>query len=180
MEKDELLRKIAEKELQFFLKLNAKNPECKKEDTFKFMRIARFYPYSFLTLSSYFQDLEKYERERKNPLWEKYRCMEGKISIPQEKMEILRKIVDIETLWILELHKKYPHAIQSKDEDFQRYLMCELSTFSLNTLVFYLSDIEHAMEEGRNLAYESYLYTFTNLGYSSLDEVEEKMREKSR
>ncbi len=53
LNKEDLLRKIAEKEYQFFSEINAENPECKRENTFKIMRISRFYPFSEDTLLSY-------------------------------------------------------------------------------------------------------------------------------
>ncbi len=178
MDKGELLKRIAEKEYAFFSRLRIENRECERERTFKFMRIARFYPYSTETLLSYLRDLENAERENHNPLLEKYACIEGKRDIPKENMELLQKIVDIEAAWIRELHLSYPHAIQDVSAEFQRYLLCELATFSQDTLRSYMEDLERALKRGKNLAYESYLYTFTQLGYSSLEEVEERMKKR--
>jgi len=175
-EKREMLKKIADLEYQFLSKINATNPECKREATFKFMRISRFYPYSEEVLLSYMEDLERARKEGRNPLYEKYACMEGKVNVAEEKREIIEKIVEIEKSWINELHKKYPHVIEDRGKDFQKYLSCELSTFSLRTLKSYLEDVERAAKMGRNLALESYHYTFSQLGYSSLEEVEEKLK----
>ena len=180
MEKEEILRKIADMEYQLFSRINATNPDCKREGTFKFMRIARFYPLSEDTLLSYLRDLEEASRRGKNPLWEKYACMEGRISVgDEEKRGIINKIVEIEKGWVEELHRKYPHVVELK-EDFSKYLGCELATFSISTLKKYLNDLYLALKQRRNLAYESYQYTFSHLGYHSLEEVENKMKDDSQ
>lgn len=174
----EVLKEIAEREYRFFERLQPTNSECKREKTFKFMRISRFYLYSLETLLSYLNDLIEAEKEGRNPLYEKYACMEGRLEISEDKRGLIERIVQIEKSWIEELHGKYPHAIENKPE-FQRYLACELSTFSVQTLERYLEDVERAKEAGKNLALESYLYTFSRLGYSSLEDVEEKFKKRT-
>ncbi|MCD6275621.1 MAG: DUF4125 family protein [Thermoplasmata archaeon] len=181
MEKKEILKKIADLEYTFFSKLKMLNQECDRERTFKFMRIARFYPFSQETLEAYLNDLENARLRGDNPLYKKYRCIEmGSTWLDEDKRKLIEQILQIETNWIKELREKYPHVIRDSVNEFRRYLECELSTFSPITLERYLKDVSLAYQEGRNLGYESYLYTFSQLGYKSLEDVERKMRENDK
>lgn len=122
MSKEKMLERIANLEYEMFERLKMKNEECRKENTFKLMRKARFYPLSEETLSSYIQDLEIALMHSQNLLALKYKCIEfGFMSD-----EIADKIVKIEVEWMKELKRKYPRIVKDEIEDFERYLKCEL------------------------------------------------------
>ncbi len=172
--KEELLREIAEKEYLMFQRLKMENEECRKEKTFKLMRMARFYPLSEDTLKSYLQDLESALSSGENLMALKYKCMGGGII---HAGDMLEEIVKIESEWMQDLKRKYPRAFANKIEDFERYLRCELLTFSVNTLKLYHRDVEEANKRGRNLAEVSYVYLFRKIGYSGIEEVEKSRLE---
>ncbi len=167
MKKEKLLERIANLGYEMFERLKMKNEECRKENTFKLMRKARFYPLSEETLGSYIQDLENALIHSQNLLAVKYKCMElGPVSD-----EMVDKIAKIEVEWMKELRSKYPNIVKDKIEDFERYLRCELLTFSKYTLEKYYQDILSMKKMGINMAEASYLYLFKRIGYESLEEV---------
>ncbi|AGB04753.1 hypothetical protein AciM339_0878 [Aciduliprofundum sp. MAR08-339] len=174
MNKDELLEKIVKLEYQMFEQLKTNNEECKRKNTFFLMRKARFYPLSEKTLNMYLEDLKEAEVRGENPLLMKYRCMEMGIFRAGEMIE---DIVKIESEWMAELMKKYPHVFAKRIEDFERYLRCELLTFSVETLKGYYGDVRNMKRMGVNMAELSYEYLFRKMGYGSIREVNES-REK--
>ncbi len=62
---------------------------------------------------------------------------------------------------------------------FTTYLRGELETYSDRTLELLHRDIRQIAERGENWAVQTYTSLFRELGYTSLDEVEEKLRQKS-
>ena len=167
MDKEKLLERIANLEYKMFERLKMKNEECRKESTFKLMRKARFYPLSEETLRSYIQDLETASMHSQNLLALKYKC----IDLGFMSDEVVDEIVKIEVEWMEELKKKYPNIVKDEVEDFERYLKCELLTFSNYTLEKYYQDILDMKKRGINMAELSYLYLFKHIGYDSLEEV---------
>jgi hypothetical protein len=169
VEKEELLDRIVELEYEMFDKLKTKNEECKRKGTFALMRKSRFYPLSEGTLKSYIHDLEVALLHNQNLLAVKYKCIELGSFV---KDELVEEIVKIEVEWMRELKNRYPHIIENKIEDFERYLRCELLTFSSSTLESYYMDVKGLKEKSLNMAEISYLYLFKRIGYNSLEEVE--------
>ena len=99
----------------------------------------------------------------------------------------LDKIVNIESKWQIELAEKYPHLIVLGQTSgycgepgtescvtFEVYLRCELETYSDSTLESYYQDLSQALSEGRNKEEERYTQVYQNMGYSSLEETEQK------
>jgi len=169
VEKEELLKRIVDLEYQMFEKLKTKNEECKRRSTFEIMRKSRFYPLSEETLGSYIHDLEAAILHSQNLFAVKYRCIElGSFG----EDELVKEIVKIEVQWMKELKNEYPHVIENKIEYFERYLKCELLTFSRYTLESYYKDVMNMKKKGLNMAEISYLYLFKQIGYNSLEEVE--------
>ncbi len=176
--KKKLLKQIIELEYEMFQQVITNNQKCKdRPETFKITREARFYPLSAETLSSYLGDLQQAKKEGRNLLMEKYARMDNLIP-PMNSNPLIEKIVEIEGKWIEKLSVKYPRIFSSKPESFKSYLSCELETFSDRTLELYFKDVSKAKGEGKNLAEESYVYLFQKIGYSSIEELEGKLKEK--
>ncbi len=173
--KEDLLKKIADMEYEFFKNLRMENEECKKEKAFKLMRMARFYPLSEDTLKSYMEDLKRFLEEGENIMALKYKCIEGGLL---QGGEIVEEIVEIESQWMKDLKRRYPRAFANRIEDFERYLRCELLTFSPETLRYYHRDVLEAKENGINMAEIAYVYLFRKIGYGSIEEAEKSHLER--
>jgi len=173
--KENLLEKIANMEYEFFKNLNMENEECRKEKTFKLMRMSRFYPFSEDTLESYIEDLRKALEEGENLMLLKYRCIEGGLL---QGGELIEEIVEIESQWMRDLRRRYPRAFANRIEDFERYLRCELLTFSPETLKKYHREVLEAKEKGINMAEMAYVYLFRSIGYEGIEDAEKSNLER--
>lgn len=179
-DKLKILRQIVELEYRMFTDIKNAEGECRKNPgAFKINREARFYPFSLETLNSYLDDLRKASANGRNLLLEKYARIDGIIP-PIQETPLIKEIVKIESRWVGELSEKYPELFSKDPEKFKTYLSCELETFSSRTLKFYLRDLKSALDKGTNLAEESYKYLFKKLGFSSFDELREKIENKRR
>ena len=173
VDKEGLLKEIANVEYNFFKRINMENEECKREKTFKRMRIVRFYPLSVNTLESYLNDLKMASVNNTNPLREKYICIDKHLPVENP---LIDRIVEIESRWMNELREKYPHIFVNKGDEFKTYLKCELATFSKETLKLYHEDVANMKDNGINMAEVSYTYLFKKIGYNSLQEAEESQK----
>ncbi|MCD6420265.1 MAG: DUF4125 family protein [Synergistetes bacterium] len=173
MDKESLLKEIADVEYNFFKRINMENEECKREKTFKRMRMVRFYPLSVNTLESYLNDLKMASVSNTNPLREKYICIDKHLPVENP---LIDRIVEIESGWMNELREKYPHIFVNKGDEFKTYLKCELTTFSKETLKLYHEDVANMKDNGTNMAEVSYTYLFEKIGYNSLQEAEESQK----
>lgn len=101
-------------------------------------------------------------------------------SLDEEHQILIQKIMEIETKWQNELREKYPNIFKdnkarSKGLNFEKYLKCELETYSPLTIEYYYRDVSNAEKVGRNLSLEGYEYMFKELNYNSLEEVNKKI-----
>ena len=175
---EELLRDIVAIELRMFLTVQTAGPTtCQEQpETFKLMRRAGFSVLSAETLESYLKDLQEALDEDRNLITLKYARMDELIPILNDNPAI-GKIVEIEQRWFKELDQKYPLTFRSRAEFAAgTYLRSELETYSDRTLELYLSDLTRANDEGRNLTAERYTYLFKQLGYDSIDAVENERK----
>jgi hypothetical protein len=172
---DELVQEIISIELRMFLTVQTAGPTtCQEQpETFKLMRRAGFHVLSTETLESYIQDLEEALDEDRNLVTLKYARIDELIPCLNDN-PIIGKIVEIEERWLKELEKRYPLTFRNR-ADFAAgiYLRSELETYSDRTLELYLKDLTKALDEGRNLTAERYTYLFKQLGYNSIDDMEQ-------
>jgi hypothetical protein len=175
---DELVREIISIELRMFLTVQTSGPTtCQEQpETFKLMRRAGFHVLSTETLESYLQDLEEALDENRNLVTLKYARIDELIPCLNDN-PIIGKIVEIEERWFKELEKKYPSTFRNR-ADFAAgtYLRSELETYSNRTLELYLKDLTKALYEGINLTAERYTYLFKQLGYNSIDDMEQERK----
>ena len=175
---DELVREIISIELRMFLTVQTSGPTtCQEQpETFKLMRRAGFHVLSTETLESYLQDLEEALDENRNLVTLKYARIDELIPCLNDN-PIIGKIVEIEERWFKELEKKYPSTFRNR-ADFAAgtYLRSELETYSNRTLELYLKDLTKALYEGINLTTERYTYLFKQLGYNSIDDMEQERK----
>lgn len=97
---------------------------------------------------------------------------------------LIDKIVNIETELLQKFKEKYPHLVRNIGTG--TYLRSELETYSDKTLELYYTkelyytNLLRARKAGRNLVEETYISIFISifkkLGYSSLEEAEEKQK----
>ncbi len=175
---DELVQEITSIELRMFLTVQTSGPTtCQEQpETFKLMRRAGFHVLSTETLESYLQDLEEALDEDRNLVTLKYARIDELIPCLNDN-PIIGKIVEIEERWFKELEKKYPSTFRNR-ADFAAgtYLRSELETYSNRTLELYLKDLTKALYEGINLTAERYTYLFKQLGYNSIDDMEQERK----
>jgi hypothetical protein len=175
---DELVREIISIELRMFLTVQTSGPTtCQEQpETFKLMRRAGFHVLSTETLESYLQDLEEALDENRNLVTLKYARIDELIPCLNDN-PIIGKIVEIEERWFKELEKKYPSTFRNR-ADFAAgtYLRSELETHSNRTLGLYLKDLTKALYEGINLTAERYTYLFKQIGYNSIDDMEQQRK----
>ncbi|MFX0070437.1 MAG: DUF4125 family protein [Candidatus Hermodarchaeota archaeon] len=172
-----LLKQIVEIELDMFTRVRSLQPSLCQErpKTFKIMREMTHYVLSENTLKSYLLDLKKALNNNRNLITEKYARMNNQIP-PLKDNPIINDIVRIERDWMNDLITQYPLTFKKHSTNFKIYLSCELETYSDETLDLYFRDISNAKEQGRNLAQERFLHLFQEIGYNSIEEVEEKSK----
>jgi len=170
----ELLDNIIKLELDMFERVRTSEPSLCKErpETFRVMRRMTHSVLSTETLESYLGDLQKAESEGRNLLTEKYARMDNRIP-PLKSNPIIDNIVEIEARWMEELSQKYPRTFK-RGAGFKIYLSSELETYSDETLKLYSRDVSRSEKGGRNLAEERYTKLAKQIGYGSIDELEEK------
>jgi hypothetical protein len=176
---EELINDIVAIELRMFLTVQTAGPTtCQEQpETFKLMRRAGFHVLSSKTLESYLQDLQEALEDDRNLVTLKYARIDELIPCLNDS-HLIGEIVEIEERWLRELEKKYPLTFRSR-ADFAAgiYLRSELETYSNRTLELYLKDLTKALDEGRNLTAERYTYLFKQLGYNSIDDMEQKRKQ---
>lgn len=173
--KETIIDKIIEKELAMFTAVNAREgQECQERpNTFKIMRWMSHSALSSDTLRSYLKDLEEAQENGRNLVTEKYARMENLIPPLQYNNRIF-EIAEVEWEWIKDLSERFPHTVKGDQESFRTYILCELETFSEETLEFYWKDVRAAKLTGGNLAEARYRNLFKRLGHGTLEEVEAK------
>ena len=168
--KSELIGKILEIELQWFLTVNPElTAECQQHpETFKVIRESIFETWSEKTLSLYLEQLVDAQNNGKNLMREKYAKIDNMIPCVNISPTIY-DIVKIEECWHKEAMDKYPHVFRREaGKGFVTYLQCELDAYSQATLESYMNNLAMALAEGRNLVIEGYTRIAQKLGYSSL------------
>ena len=176
-DKWELIDAIVDLELKMFQAVNTRpgeGTECQERpDTFKLMRWMHHSVLTPGTLASYLEDLQAAAQLERNLLTEKYARMEGQISQLKENQRIYQ-IAEAECDWMQNLRERYPHIIQGDQNSFRNYILCELETYSDETLELLWGDVQAAQVRKLNLPELRYRNLFRRMGYDSLEEVEQK------
>lgn len=179
MQRNEIMQRIIELETEMFTSLNAEEKvPANTIPAFKEMRRMTYSVLSDKTITLWLRDLEAAKAEGRNVMTEKYALIGGQIPPLQINTQI-KNIVDVEEKWMKELAYKYPLSIkreQANAELFRKYALCELQTWSPDTISSYLDDVKKAMEAGRNLVEERYDNLYQNIGKGTLRDVEESLK----
>ena len=178
--KNKILKKIITIELEMFENVQTSQPSLCQENpvTFKLMRDMNHSALSYTVLKSYLEDLKTAKSIGRNLMTEKYARINNIIP-PLKVNPLIKKIVSVESNWMNELSNRYPLRINHKPEYFNRYLSCELETYSDRSIELYENDIELAKKSGISLAKVRFDYLIKKLGYSSLEEFESKRKLKT-
>jgi len=187
-EEGKLIERILELELNMFLNVRSEYPvSCQQNpEGFRLHRGTQFSLWSEETLRSYHDDLLKAEQQGRNLMTLKYARMENLIP-PLSVNPIIDEIVQMELKAQREMLLQYPGILTrgrplgddgSGTTSFKTYLRGELETYSDRTLELLYRDIRQIEDRGENWAIQTYTHLFRELGYESLDEVEEGLRKK--
>ena len=187
-EKEYLIEKILELELNMFLNVPSRFPASCQEnpDAFRLYRRVQFSVWSEDTLQSYLDDLSQAKEKGDNLMTLKYARMENRIP-PLNENPIIDRIVQMELEAQREMLSRYPNLLgqgRPLEDDrpgvtsFRTYLRGELETYSDRTLERLCRDIQQARDKGENRAQQQYTHLVRNLGYDSIDEVEEGLSKK--
>jgi len=175
--REQVVKDIIDIETEMFRGLNIGEPM--PEDRIKPFRMMRWMTYSVLadeTLESWLADLRAARQARRNVLTEKYARIDN--LIPQIKEHpLISNIVEAEVLWMEELHRRYPKMIkreQANADLFKKYAMCELETWSDESIELYYRDVCAAQITGKNLPEERYNNMYRRTGQGTLAELEAK------
>lgn len=175
MEREKMLEEIAEHEKNLLVALNTVDKI--QENTLPAFKKTRKMTYSVLsdkTINSWLKDLRAAISANRNPLLEKYALIENKIPAINSNV-LIKKIVEQEVTWMNELGKKFPKVIkreQASVELFEKYALCELQTWSDESIELYWQDIKLAIENKINFARNRYDWLYKDLGRGSLEEFE--------
>jgi len=152
--KSELINRILEIELQFFMTANPQlTSECQQHpQAFRLMR-GDFETWSERTLNPYLEHLVDAKSKGRNPIREKHAKMQN--LMPRENFgDVLNEILKIKKRWQEEVVANYPNIVRREGlEEFKRYLRRELDTFSPAAGV-YLNGLKSALVAERNLTIE--------------------------
>lgn len=175
--------------------------DCQNDwNTFSVMRKSQYLAWEDEMLKSYISDFRRANDKGWNLITEKYgRMMEStspaqyveiKDSLPiisDAKKEIVEEIVKIQVDWMEEFAVKYPKAAEnarsihsSQDNEYNTsygtYLRGEVLTYSDETLDLYGRFIARLYHQSQNLAEMIMENTAHLYGYTSLEDLEEKLR----
>ena len=174
--------------------------DCQDDwNTFSIMRKSQYLTWNEAMLKSYISDFNRANDSGWNLITEKYgRMMETTTptryaeikdslpEIPEPKKEIIEEIVKIQVGWMEEFAEKYPKAAQNArsihtwedhpfNTSYETYLRGELSTYSDETLDLYGRYVAQLCIEGKNLAEMTMKNTAVLYGYSSLEDLEQRL-----
>jgi len=190
---EELIREILDREEAMFVSVPSRTPApCQSNPrALRLHRGAQFSSWSEQALRSYRDDLERAAGEGRNLMTLKYARMENLIPPLHEDPAVherIDRIVSVQIRWQRELAGRFPGLLgrgrpvedgeaPGGTTSFAAYLRGELETCSAETLALLHRDITEAETEGRNLTEGIYRRLVRDLGYRSLEDAEEKIRQ---
>ncbi|MDI9588749.1 MAG: DUF4125 family protein [Acidobacteriota bacterium] len=200
-----LIDAIVEGEWEMFHSVNNVGgpAECQsQQNTFEIMRRAQFSTWGDKTLSCYLEDIKKAQVQGRNLMTEKYARMMA-VTHPAEfeqiapmlppvdaqVVEMATKIAAYHEKWDVEAAEKYPF-IRANGRPFDgeapqeqtsadTYMRAELLTYSPDTLLYLLKDVETAATERRNVVIEQLDATMKQYGWSDINEAEQYLSKKA-
>jgi len=189
--KREITEQILEVELAMFISVpTAHRYSCQEDpESFKLHRRAQFAAWSIPTLESYLMDLLRARDTDCNLVALKYALMDD--LVPRENFSpCINLIVDLALEGQRRFIADFPCLMRggrplSKEEDvpgltsFETYLRGELETYSERTLELLYGDILALQESGSNLSEATYRNLAGQLGFESLESLEETLRKKN-
>lgn len=174
--------------------------DCQDDwNTFSIMRKSQYDTWTEAMLKSYIADFHRANDRGWNLITEKYgRMMESTApirylqiqdsfpEIPEAKREIMEEIIKIQVGWMEEFAREYPKAAGNArsihiaedtpyQTSYETYLRGELATYSDETLDLYGRFVAQLCMEDKNLAKMTMANTAFFYGYTSLEELEEKL-----
>jgi hypothetical protein len=189
-EKQEIIKEILGIELEMFLTVRTQQRSSCQDypESFKRHRRIQFTAWSEPTLKSYLNDLKEAVEKGTNLMTIKYARMDNLIPA-ENKNPLIDRIVEIQYGWQKEMFKRYPYLMGgarplSTEEDsarktsFETYLRGELETYSDTTLELLYKDMSEKLRRGMNMSEEVYGYLAGEMGYSSIDDAEQKTKKK--
>ena len=204
--KEDLVSRIIEREWDMFQNVNniGGKASCQQDyQTFETMRYSQAMSWSEETLESYLEDLQDAQKNQRNLLTEKYARMMESTSpleyaqiesvlppLDPEVLEIIDQIVAIMINWEEEVIEKYPYVarrgrpLRSIEDtpyvtSIETYLRGELSTYSSKTLKLCLENVLNQKAENINGSELIHSNTAKRYGYNSLEEANEKIKNRS-
>ena len=192
MSKD-LTDEIIKIEFDMFDKVNNEGGRASCQDdfkTFEIMRGSQFDAWSQEMRESYLNDLKKALEDGRNLVMEKYAYMTGYSYMGEEddiieKETLLMKIMSRMHDKTIEMRQKYPNIskhsrpvatnTQNGTVGVDQYLLCELMTYSVETLRRYNAYLEELEKDGKSLPLMTLENTMERYGFKDLDEAEAKM-----
>lgn len=176
--RDALLDAILDMELSMFLaasRLNGATVAEEHTEAFHTMRWMTHSIHTETTLVSYYHDLQAAQMNDRNLLLEKYALMNQEADNVSTS-PLVDTIAAAESAWMAEASTQYPHALKSSNNaTFQHVIACELETLSDETLEHYHNEVQHALQEKRNLVLERHDALCKRLGYASLADREAQL-----
>lgn len=142
---------------------------CQQQtEAFHMMRWMAHCIHSEATLLSYYHDLQAAQINDRNLMTEKYARMDNRIP-PISTSPLVDSIAEAESAWLEEAEALYPHALKGNGREiFKQYLLCELETFSDETLENYHNEVQYALQNNKNLVIERHDQLCKRLGYESI------------
>lgn len=201
-----MIEEIIQREWDFFQKVQniGGRASCQDDfETFYKQRKSQFMVFTPELQASYLQDLKDYQQLGRNPLMEKYAYMmetsdpayfatiQSQLPpIDDIQRDIIQTICEIQVTMREEFNEEYPtlaslsrvtHTSEDQKDDtsFETYLRGELMTYSPQTLALYGKMIIEKLNNQENMTKDIMLYTVKEYGYQTLEEAEEKMKNKS-
>lgn len=202
---NQLIETIISIEWNMFDKVNNVSGRAACQDdyeTFHIMRKSQLDAWNKPMLKSYLSDLREAELIGRNLLSEKYAYMMELTSPDEyksiqdqlpvrsdEKMSLIQTITQIQVSQSEALKKEYPllqatgRPIHTSEDtpfsvSFETYLVGELSTYSMNTLLAYKAYLDEL--DSKNLSLNRMILenTTRQYGYASLDAAERRLQQK--
>jgi hypothetical protein len=192
--RQELIEEILDHEQAMFVTVPSRYPApCQANlPAFRLHRAAQFSVWSLRTLRSYRDDLIRAAEQGRNLMTLKYARMANLIPClhqAPETQERIRRIVSVQVRWQKELASRYPRLLGrgrplaeadgrgTAATSFSTYLRGELETYSEETLALLDRDVAGAEAAGWNLTEGIYRHLVRGLGYRSLEDAEERIRQ---
>ncbi len=183
---------IIQIEFDLFDKVNNEGGRAACQDdfkTFEIMRGAQFDAWNEEMRKSYLEDLNRAKESERNLVLEKYAYMSGYSYMGEldgilEKQELIQEIMPEMLRETINMREAYPNISKRSrpmgNEEgelypLDSYLLCEIMTYSVQTLRLFRDYLAELTSQGKNLPMMILENTAKRYGFKSLDEAEQRM-----